>query len=355
MTMTTSREAREALDRLIAKARVHLYKPIQIAEILYRDRVHGDIDLADLQTYRSASKRWRDVVCIQLLGRVSTSSAKYQDDVFAPSAIPPEVLVELGALNRATGGEIEGYIYTRFAERIRSMNGGLDYCREQGVEGFRLGEFLNLFWVEPGLRRSIDKVYEIVVYALVSTIIEHIGVRVDVTIPSSGRALLRDFEDLTQKILGLSLDSPERSTMALIHRVGVTNAADRGLDMWSNFGVAIQVKHLSLSLELAESIVSDIRAEHIVIVCKQVDAAVLSSIIGRLGLGTRIQSIITEEDLKTWYDRVFARDEYAQLAQGILALLREEIALEFPATEAEVLSRFMHERGYDLGESSSQA
>lgn len=44
-------EAKQALDKIISKSRVHLYKPIQIAEILYRDRVHGDIDLADLSTY----------------------------------------------------------------------------------------------------------------------------------------------------------------------------------------------------------------------------------------------------------------------------------------------------------------
>lgn len=33
--MNKEKEALEALDRLIDKARVHLYKPIQIAEILY--------------------------------------------------------------------------------------------------------------------------------------------------------------------------------------------------------------------------------------------------------------------------------------------------------------------------------
>ena len=31
--------AKQSLDKVIAKARVHLYKPIQVAEILYRDGV----------------------------------------------------------------------------------------------------------------------------------------------------------------------------------------------------------------------------------------------------------------------------------------------------------------------------
>ena len=41
-----------------------------------------------------------------------------------------------------------------------------------------------------------------------------------------------------------------------MYRVGVTNASDRGMDMWANFGLAIQIKHLSLSQELAEHIVN---------------------------------------------------------------------------------------------------
>ena len=52
-------EAKQALDKIISKGRLHLYKPIQIAEILYRDRTEGDINLSDLDTYRNASKRWR--------------------------------------------------------------------------------------------------------------------------------------------------------------------------------------------------------------------------------------------------------------------------------------------------------
>ena len=41
--------AKEHLDTVIRKARIHLYKPIQIAEILYRDRTVSDIDLDDLR------------------------------------------------------------------------------------------------------------------------------------------------------------------------------------------------------------------------------------------------------------------------------------------------------------------
>ena len=80
--MPNRNEAKEALDAVIRKSRVHLYKPIQIAEILYRDRTRQDINLLNLEDYRTKSKKWRDDVCRVLLGRVCTSSAKFQDDLF---------------------------------------------------------------------------------------------------------------------------------------------------------------------------------------------------------------------------------------------------------------------------------
>jgi hypothetical protein len=39
------KEAKQALDKVIEKGRVHLYKPVQIAEILYRDRTKQNIEL----------------------------------------------------------------------------------------------------------------------------------------------------------------------------------------------------------------------------------------------------------------------------------------------------------------------
>lgn len=40
--MITKEQAKAALDNVIKKSRVHLYKPIQVAEILYRDRVYKE-------------------------------------------------------------------------------------------------------------------------------------------------------------------------------------------------------------------------------------------------------------------------------------------------------------------------
>ncbi|HGO6593102.1 TPA: HaeII family restriction endonuclease [Neisseria gonorrhoeae] len=43
-------QAKEALDGIIKKSRVHLYKPIQIAEILYHDRCIKQLDFLNLDT-----------------------------------------------------------------------------------------------------------------------------------------------------------------------------------------------------------------------------------------------------------------------------------------------------------------
>ena len=115
--MKTKEEAKAALDIVIKKSRVHLYKPIQIAEILYRDRVYRDINLLTLEDYRVKSKKWRDEVSILLLGRICTSSARFQDDLFNDNAIPPEVINVLGNENRRTQGAVEAYIYSQFFDK----------------------------------------------------------------------------------------------------------------------------------------------------------------------------------------------------------------------------------------------
>ena len=115
--MPDRKEAKQALDKVIQKSRVHLYKPIQVAEILYRDRKYGDIDLARLETYRTKSKKWRDDICIDLLGRVCTSSAKFQDNLFEDNAVPPIILEVLGEENRRTSGAVEAYIYRLFSNK----------------------------------------------------------------------------------------------------------------------------------------------------------------------------------------------------------------------------------------------
>lgn len=345
--MLTIIEAKQALDKIISKARVHLYKPIQIAEILHRDRTVEDIDLNDLNTYRNLSKRWRDKICLNFLGRTSNSSARYQDDVFNENAIPPSVLSVLGKFNRDNNGAVEAYIYKKFSERFSQMSSGLNYCLSHNKSDFDLAEFLALFWNEPGLKRSIDKIYEIVVYSLFSALVEKLEVMIDVSINKEKIGLLTEFEDFSRRVVNLSSEQPHLQMKARINRVGVTNAADRGLDMWANFGLAIQIKHLSLTEEVAQDIVSSVSSDRIVIVCKDSEEKVIRSLLTQIGWKAKIQSIITESDLLCWYYKAL-KGEYAdEIGDLLLTKMSDEIAIEFPATNDSEFQEFYNERGYN--------
>ena len=339
--------AKNQLDIVIRKARVHFYKPIQIAEILYRDRIEGDIDLGDLETYRTPSRKWRDAISLRFIGRISTSSAKYQDDLFInANATPPAVLSQLGKINQDSNGGVEAYIYTALRDRLSQMSSGLSAVLQGDNNSFALRNFIDSFTRNPGLSRSVDKIFEIVVYALFSTLLEVLDVKIGVRIDNINNTVLSEFSDFTEKVLGLSEDTPELYQAAKVYRVGVTNAADRGLDMWANFGVAIQIKHISLTPTTIEDISSTISADRIIIVCKESEKDVLVSVLQQFGSANRIQSVITEAELDAWYEKALRGQSSELIGDKILLKLANEIKVEFPSTTSE-FDDFFKERGYD--------
>lgn len=342
-----AKQAKEALDKVISKARVHLYKPIQIAEILYHDRVDSRINFQNIESYRTISKKWRNRICLEFLGRTSTSSARYQDDVFNENAIPPIALSALAIENKKKHGIVKAYIYRNFIERYSQMTSGLDYCTSHNRTDFSIEEFIGMFWQSPGLKRSIDKIYEITVYALFSSLVEVLGIEVEVSVDGTRIDLLHEFEDFTQKVMQLSTENTRVKMKAKINRVGVTNAADRGLDMWANFGLAIQVKHLTLNEELAESVVSQVTADRIVIICKAIERGSITSLLNQIGWKARIQSIVTEDELYLWYEKALRGKFGKQIGETLLSKIQSEIEVEFPATDSKGIHDFMVERGYD--------
>ena len=341
-----NKTAKDHLDTVIRKARVHFYKPIQIAEILRRDRIEKDIDLGDLETYRTPSRKWRDEISLRFIGRISTSSARYQDDLFNANATPPTVLSQLGKINRDSNGVVEAYIYTALRNRLSQMSSGLSIVLESDSNSFTLRNFIDSFTRDPGLSRSVDKIFEIVVYALFSTLLEVLDVKIGVRIDNINNTVLSEFSDFTEKVLGLSEDTPELYQAAKVYRVGVTNAADRGLDMWANFGVAIQIKHISLTPTTIEDISSAISADRIIIVCKESEKDVLVSVLKQFGSASRIQSVITEDELEKWYEKALRGQSSELIGDKILQKLANEIKVEFPSTTSE-FDNFFKERGYD--------
>lgn len=346
--MTSVQDAKKALDSLVLKSRAHLYKPIQIAEILKAHRVEKIVDPLNLDSYRVKSKGWRDIVTSRLVGRNSTSSSKYQDNIFEDNAIPPKILNILASENIRTNGGVEAYIYTLFATRLKSVSNSVGYCISNDASSFKLKDFINSFWNEPGLKRSIDKVYECIVYALFTSIVEAIEAEITLSYNSKKKCVIEDFEDFTKAVLNLSLNEAIFKSNGSVHRIGATNAADRGLDIWTNFGVIVQIKHLSLTEEIAENICTSLSADRIVIVCKTAEAKLITSLLTQIGWKSKIQSIITEDQLIQWYEKAL-RGKFSDLLSNTLLInLQTEIQHEFPSTLDNNFINFYKGRNYHL-------
>ena len=225
------------------------------------------------------------------------------------------------------------------------MSSGLSVVLQGDSNSFVLRKFIESFTRSPGLSRSIDKIFEIVVYALFSTLLEVLDVKIGVRIDNINDTVLSEFSDFTEKVLGLSENTPEIYQAAKVYRVGVTNAADRGLDMWANFGVAIQIKHISLTPTTVEDISSSISADRIIIVCKESEKDVLVSVLKQFGSASRIQSVITEDELDEWYEKALRGQSSELIGDKILQKLANEIKVEFPSTTSE-FDDFFNTRGY---------
>lgn len=345
MVENTINDARNALNSIIKKSRVHFYKPIQIAEILYQHRIAQNIDLSSVEDYRNISKKWRDKITQEFIGRICTSSAKFQDNLFEKNAMPPNLLMILGDFNKRKNGIVEAHIYKSFSNKYFQLNNALNYCINSQPNSFKINEFIDFFWKEPGLKRSIDKVFEIIVYALFETLVTNADIKLEIVVNDNNR-ILDDFSDFAKKVIGLNSRDKKISLDAHFHRVGVTNAADRGLDIFANFGTVIQVKHLNLSEEIAEGIAETITANKIVIVCKKAEVKLISSLLTQIGWRSRIQSIVTIEELFNWYDKALKGKHSILLGDSLLENIREQIQLEFPSIGSNKFIEFIESRGY---------
>lgn len=343
--MPTNNLAKKALDTVIKKSRVHLYKPIQIAEILYHNRTERGWNLRDIESYRNISKKWRDEISALLVGRKSTSSQKYQDNIFDANAMPPALLAQLGETNKKDKGAVEVYVYKALESRLSSVRGVEKYIKTSTADSFSLKGLVSLFQTTAGLRRSVDKMYEILVYALFATIVRALKAQVTLEIGNKDAEILRDFERFIKMVLGIDAKKTRLVLPAALYRVGVTNAADRGLDMWTNFGPAIQVKHLTLTSELAEDIVEDIAADRIVIVCLDTERKAIENLFKQVGWNEKIQGIATIDDLEAWYKLCLSKKYRNNLGANLLKDIQREFEAEFPSSTE--IKPFMASRGYD--------
>lgn len=333
-----------ALDKILSKGRVHLYKPVQIAEILYRSRIFKDVDFDDLESYRNRSKQWRDTASLRLVGNVSTSSQKFQDNLFEENAMLPDLLKELNRINVAQNGIVENYIYHQCKRRWSLLLQIDEYLNKTTTSSFKVEEMINWFTSETGLKKSIDKVYEISVHALFSTIVEELRAKISLEVENPDPEILSDFKEFIRLVLGIKPNETGLSLPATLYRAGTTNAADKGIDIWTNFGPVVQVKHLSLTKDDIEDIAESVTAERIIIVCLDTEKDAIHSVLSQIGWSRRIQGIITLSDLISWYSMCLGK--YAStMGNRVLKYMRIEFRREFPMVTE--IDSFLKERGYD--------
>ena len=343
--MTTTIRAKHRIGDLFERSSVYSFWLIRIAETLHRHRIDGDFDLSKRDDFESESKEWSDTVSRNLFGYLSTDKQINTRRLFEANAMPPELLAKLGETNKKGKGFVEAYVYKALEARLSSVRGVEDYIRKSTPDTFDLKKLVSIFQTTPGLRRSVDKMYEILVYALFATIVRVLKAQITLEIGNKDEEILKDFERFIKTVLGIDGKQTRLVLPAALYRVGVTNAADRGLDIWANFGPAIQVKHLTLTPELVEDIADDITADRIVIVCLNTEREAIEALLKQVGWSGRIQGIITINDLDDWYKLCLSKKYRASLGAKLLQDVGREFAAEFPSSKE--IAPFMAKRGYD--------
>ena len=343
--MTNLITTKERLDRLIREASVYLYKPILIAEIMHRDRIVKDIDLADPVSYRKVIVDWREIICPRLVGQTPILHWRYLLQMFDEEVLPPAAIIELAEANHHGSGVVEVYIYNRLMSRFGKVAELRTLLVNAETETFDAKRFIDRF-EDMSLRRSIDKAYEIVAYALFETLVKHLKATITISVDGHRRQIPPAFTHFARLVLGVDSAHTEIPQRVRRYCVGTANATDASLDMWANFGLAIQVKHFTLSLDHVGEITDREIAEQIVIVCKEAEIPVIEVVARQTGLKDRIRGFITEADLLDWYDLCKSKKYCSTLGKGLMAELMRQFDIEFPPNNAEAIDAFFSERGY---------
>jgi type II restriction enzyme len=117
--------------------------------------------------------------------------------------------------------------------------------------------------------------------------------------------------------------------------------------MYVNFGSVVQIKHLSLDEDLAEDIVTSITSNKIIIVCKSAEENIINSLLTQIGWRSRIQAVITVDELVSWYEKALTGTYSDELGEKIISTLSDEIKNEFPSVGNNDFQVFKNNRGYN--------
>ena len=321
------RPALTALDKVIAKSRVEMYKPIQIAEVLYHLRIKGDFTALELDKYKNPSVAWRNQVTDRIMGKHSTSTAQFQHHVWSPSAMPPEALAVLDELNRSNA-TIEKLIYKAVLDKQVDL---IDF-RNSIISLISAQELEQLFakFADPSLASSRDRLFEIIVSSVLQAALFDQKIFLSVLgLEASMHGSLGAISRLVSS----------RQIPLQVARLGRTNAADAGIDVWTNFGVLVNVKHRVVDRVLIDQILLDTPKGELLIVC----LGVTQDVTDYLAHGTHGREIAFLTLHEIW-DECDNFTSNHQTWKFFKTTLLHQFDEEFPMALS--LMAFLQERGY---------
>lgn len=318
--------ALDALDNLIRLSRVEMYKPIQVAEVLYRLRTRSEFTALELDSYKNPSIHWRDAVTERVMGKRSTSSAQFQHHLWGESAMPPRTLDVLAQINSADGA-IEKRIYSA----VLSKQVELIEFRSKLLNISDSEELQNIFQIfsNPSLSTSRDRLFEIIVEGVFQSLVQE--TRIFLSIHGFS-------ENGPNALMALKGLVSAKQIPLKVARLGRTNAADAGIDVWTNFGVLVNIKHREIDTVLLEQILNDTPKGELLIVCKSVSTEVLDFLSEN---SNRNVAFVTIQELWEAVDDISKTpDTWRYFKEQLQA----GFDLEFPMATS--LTEFLSEREY---------
>jgi type II restriction enzyme len=109
----------------------------------------------------------------------------------------------------------------------------------------------------------------------------------------------------------------------------------------------VQIKHLSLDEDLAKGVVTSITSNKIIIVCKSIEENIINSLLTQIGWRSRIQAVITIDELVCWYEKALTGTYSSELGEKIISTLSDEIKNEFPSVGSNDFQEFKKIRLYN--------
>jgi hypothetical protein len=238
-------------------------------------------------------------------------------------------MTALGKAN-STSKIVEAYIYHFVAEKNRDLAAArttLSKLRsadelENVLEAFASSE----------LTSSADRLFEILATAVFKCELNQSGYTIQVD-RTPGSKLTTSADSL--------VDLVSRNPIPLqVGRLGHTNAADGGLDIWTNFGVVVSVKRRTLTASLLEQILQDTTIGNLHIVCLDIEPRA-NSMLRKLKTQGRGISITLTDDLLNSVQHLLATPK---TRTDLIGDLINSFDKEFPM--AQTLAHFLETRGY---------